>query len=34
MIILIIDTIALEPAVNHNVNYVLVDDKYEIDINL
>ncbi|MGN0515068.1 MAG: adenylate kinase [Lachnospiraceae bacterium] len=24
----------LELAVNHNVNYVLIDDKYEIDINL
>ena len=24
----------LELAINHNVNYVLIDDKYEIDINL
>lgn len=24
----------LELAMNHNVNYVLIDDKYEIDINL
>ena len=24
----------LELAINHNVNYLLIDDKYEIDINL